>query len=83
MRPVRFLAQIIPKCFHVKHFGAIGLADGTSAVWQYDQGANGVGHLSKITDVTGSISYSYDANGQCDAENSDRRCGDALDDLWL
>jgi YD repeat-containing protein len=38
-------------------------ADGTSAAWQYDQGANGVGRLSMITDVTGSTSYSYDANG--------------------
>jgi RHS repeat-associated protein len=37
--------------------------DGTSAAWQYDQGANGIGRLSKITDVTGSTSYSYDANG--------------------
>ena len=38
-------------------------ADGTSAVWQYDQGANGIGRLSMITDVTGSTGYSYDANG--------------------
>jgi RHS repeat-associated protein len=37
--------------------------DGTRAVWQYDQGANGVGRLSKIADVTGSTRYSYDANG--------------------
>ena len=38
-------------------------ADGTSAVWQYDQGDNGIGRLSKLTDVTGSTSYRYDANG--------------------
>jgi YD repeat-containing protein len=38
-------------------------ADGTSAAWQYDQGANGIGRLSKITVATGSTSYSYDANG--------------------
>ena len=38
-------------------------ADGTSAVWQYDQGTNGVGRLSKLTDITGSTSYAYDANG--------------------
>ncbi|MGH6835267.1 MAG: RHS repeat-associated core domain-containing protein [Methylocella sp.] len=38
-------------------------ADGTSAAWQYDQGANGIGRLSTIADVTGSTSYSYDANG--------------------
>jgi RHS repeat-associated protein len=38
-------------------------ADGTSTVWLYDQGANGIGRLGKITDVTGSTAYSYDANG--------------------
>jgi RHS repeat-associated protein len=38
-------------------------SDGTSAVWQYDLGAYGIGRLSKLTDVTGSTSYSYDANG--------------------
>lgn len=38
-------------------------ADGTSAAWQYDQGANGIGRLSMITDVTGSTGYAYDANG--------------------
>ena len=38
-------------------------ADGTTTVWQYDQGSNGIGRLSKITDVTGSTKFSYDANG--------------------
>ena len=38
-------------------------ADGTGITWQYDQGANGIGRLSKITDVSGSTGYSYDANG--------------------
>ncbi len=38
-------------------------ADGTSIVWHYDQGANGIGRLTKIKDVTGSTVYSYDANG--------------------
>jgi len=38
-------------------------ADGTSAAWQYDQGANGIGRLGTITDVTGSTGFSYDANG--------------------
>jgi len=38
-------------------------ADGTSAAWHYDQGANGIGRLTKIRDVTGSTHYSYDANG--------------------
>jgi RHS repeat-associated protein len=38
-------------------------ADGTSAAWHYDQGANGIGRLTRIKDVTGSTVYSYDANG--------------------
>ena len=38
-------------------------ADGTSIVWHYDQGANGIGRLTKIRDVTGSTHYSYDSNG--------------------
>ncbi len=38
-------------------------ADGTSAAWHYDQGANGIGRLTKIKDVTSSTVYSYDANG--------------------
>jgi RHS repeat-associated protein len=38
-------------------------ADGSSIVWQYDAGANGKGRLTRITDATGSTSYSYDANG--------------------
>ena len=32
-------------------------ADGTSTVWKYDQGANGIGRLTKIKDVTGSTGY--------------------------
>lgn len=38
-------------------------ADGTSTFWLYDVGTNGIGRLGKITDVTGSTAYSYDANG--------------------
>lgn len=38
-------------------------ADGTSTVWKYDQGPNGIGRLRKITDVTGSTVYYYNANG--------------------
>ncbi|MCI0598314.1 MAG: DUF6531 domain-containing protein [Beijerinckiaceae bacterium] len=38
-------------------------ADGAATTWKYDLGANGIGRLGKITDATGSTSYSYDANG--------------------
>jgi RHS repeat-associated protein len=39
-------------------------ADGTSVVWQYDQGANGKGHVTGISDATGSTSYLYSLYGQ-------------------
>ena len=42
---------------------AAAFADGTSAIWQYDQGAYAIGRLSMITDVSGSTGYSYDING--------------------
>lgn len=30
----------------------------------YDQGTNGVGHLTTVTDVTGATTYAYDAHGR-------------------
>jgi len=38
-------------------------ADGSSVTRIYDQGPNAVGHVSSIADATGSLAYSYDANG--------------------
>jgi YD repeat-containing protein len=35
-----------------------------SISYQYDQGANGIGHLTQITDVTGTTSYAYDQHGR-------------------
>ncbi|RTL88502.1 MAG: RHS repeat protein, partial [Hyphomicrobiales bacterium] len=39
-------------------------AGGPNVQFQYDQGTNGTGRLTKITDGTGSTAYSYDANGR-------------------
>jgi len=45
---------------------------GTSApltvAYTYDQGTNGKGHLTGITDATGSTSYGYDPHGRLNAE---------------
>lgn len=35
-----------------------------SITYQYDQGTNGIGHLTTVTDVTGTTSYAYDAHGR-------------------
>lgn len=32
--------------------------------YQYDQGTNGIGHLTSITDVTGNTTYDYDTHGR-------------------
>jgi RHS repeat-associated protein len=38
-------------------------ADGKIVTWQYDQGKNGIGHLTKMTDRSGSILWTYDQFG--------------------
>ena len=40
------------------------LASGTSITWTYDGGTNGVGHLTAMTDSTGSTNYTYDQHGR-------------------
>ncbi|MFZ3017857.1 MAG: hypothetical protein WA056_05315 [Gallionella sp.] len=50
---------------------AIDYSGGTqtqSVAYQYDQGANGLGHLTQITDATGATAYSYDSHGRLTAE---------------
>lgn len=45
------------------------LPPGTAVVsYAYDQGTNGVGHLTGVTDQAGSASYSYDALGRLSSE---------------
>jgi RHS repeat-associated protein len=39
-------------------------ADGTSSIYQYDQGVNGVGHLTGMTDPAGTTSFNYDQHGR-------------------
>ena len=36
--------------------------------YQHDQGNNGIGHLTQITDITGSTDYSYDQHGRLTSE---------------
>ena len=38
-------------------------ADSTSIVYQYDQGANGIGHLTSMTDAGGTTTWAYDIHG--------------------
>lgn len=38
--------------------------DGGSVVYQYDQGANGIGRLSTMTDPGGTTTWAYDAHGR-------------------
>jgi YD repeat-containing protein len=42
--------------------------DGTSAAYRYDQGQNGIGRLSQITDMSGDTQYSYDSHGRVVAD---------------
>ncbi len=42
---------------------SITYADSNAVSYTYDQGPNGVGRLTQIGDVNGSIQYSYDQNG--------------------
>jgi YD repeat-containing protein len=46
----------------------IGYADGSQATLTYDQGTNGIGHVTTIADSTGSTSYVYDAYGHVTEE---------------
>jgi len=39
-----------------------------TVTYQYDQGVNGLGHLTQITDATGTTAYSYDRHGRLTGE---------------
>ncbi len=39
-------------------------ADGKIVAWQYDQGPYGIGHLTAMTDRSGSTAWSYDQHGR-------------------
>jgi YD repeat-containing protein len=44
-------------------------ANATETVaYRYDQGVNGIGHLTRITDRTGTTTYSYDQHGRLTGE---------------
>lgn len=39
-------------------------ADGSTTIWQYDQGINGVGHLTTMSDLSGMSTWTYDQHGR-------------------
>ena len=41
-----------------------GSAPAQTVSYQYDQGTNGIGHLTGIVDATGTVGYSYDLHGR-------------------
>lgn len=41
-----------------------GSASAVAVTYQYDQGANGIGHLTNITDPTGTNTFTYDRHGR-------------------
>lgn len=43
--------------------------DGSSAAYVYDQGANAIGRLSQVTDVSGVMQFAYDQQGRVTQES--------------
>ncbi len=43
---------------------AAAYADGKVVAWHYDQGANGIGHLTAMTDRSGNTLWTYDRHGR-------------------
>jgi YD repeat-containing protein len=41
-----------------------GTSPAQTVAYQYDQGTNGIGHLTQVTDTTGTASYGYDPHGR-------------------
>ena len=44
--------------------GPATYADGKEVTWQYDQGRNGIGHLTRMTDRSGNTRWTYDQHGR-------------------
>ncbi len=51
---------------------AIRYADGTSATRVWDQGQLGIGHVTLVSDATGSTAYAYDFHGRVVRETAGR-----------
>lgn len=45
-----------------------GASPAQTVTYQYDQGSNAIGHLTGITDATGTTSFSYDQHGRLTGE---------------
>ncbi len=48
---------------HNRRIGA-KYSDGKQINWQYDQGTNGIGHLTSMTDPSGQTAFIYDQHGR-------------------
>lgn len=46
------------------HTAPRGVTATTSLAWSYDAGTNGIGHLTRMSDETGSTAFSYDDHGR-------------------
>lgn len=58
----RYRYDILSRLAHIAY------ADGSTVDYSYDQGANAIGHLTQITDASGSIAFSYDQRGRVISE---------------
>jgi RHS repeat-associated protein len=46
-------------------------ADGTASTYQYDQGQNGIGHLTRMLDPSGVTQWTYDTHGRVTSKVQD------------
>lgn len=46
------------------HTTAIGVPDTAPITWRYDEGNNGIGRLTSMSDESGNTAYSYDLHGR-------------------
>lgn len=58
--------DVLNRLTGIRYSGGTALAQTVS--YQYDQGTNGIGHLTGITDMTGTTAYSYDPHGRLSGE---------------
>jgi RHS repeat-associated protein len=56
-------------------------ADGTAATMTYDTGTYGIGHLSSVTDPSGTTGFAYDQHGRVSAQ-AQTISGKALNTAW-
>lgn len=57
----------------------LGTITDATVNWSYDQGSNGIGHLTGMTDLSGSTAWSYDQQGH--VINKQQRVGSRIFDV--